>query len=231
MTNKEIGRAEATCASSPNTDSWEDAYLRFETPEQEIRKFVSRFRKLGVDDWPRDARIIDLFCGRGSGLYALDRLGFKNLEGVDLSPTLLAQYKGPGQLQLCDCRTLSFADRSRDVAIVQGGLHHLSQLPEDLERTLAEVHRVLRDDGIFIVVEPWLTPFLRIVHAAARNPLTRRMWSKLDAFQIMTEHEHRTYFQWLNQPDLILRHLGKYFLAEHCRFEWGKLMFRGVKRG
>ena len=216
MRKQGICHAEARSTSSPNTDIWESAYLRFETPEQEIRKFVSRFRKLKVDSWPRDARIIDLFCGRGSGLYALDRLGFKNLEGVDLSPTLLARYKGPGQLRLCDCRKLSFEDASRDVAIVQGGLHHLSQLPEDLERTLAEVHRVLRDDGIFLVVEPWLTPFLRIVHAAARNPLTRRMWSKLDSFQIMTEHEHRTYFQWLDQPE---------------RFEWGKLMFTGVKRG
>jgi SAM-dependent methyltransferase len=231
MKRQEISHAQTSSGSCANIDIWESAYLRFETPEQEIRKFVSRFRKLGVNDWPRDARIIDLFCGRGSGLYALGRLGFKNLEGVDLSPTLLAQYKGPGKLRLCDCRKLSFEDASRDIAIVQGGLHHLSQLPEDLERTLAEVHRVLRDDGIFLVVEPWLTPFLRIVHAAARNPLTRRTCSKLDAFQIMIEYEHRTYFQWLNQPELVLRHLGKYFLPEQCRFEWGKLMFRGVKRG
>ena len=41
------------------------------------------------------------------------------------------------------------ADASRDVACVQGGLHHLSALPEDLESTVAEVSRVLRVGGRF----------------------------------------------------------------------------------
>src|SRR5256885_13807495 len=79
----------------PSTDPWEAAYLRFETPEQEIRKFIRRLQKLGASQWPRDAHIVELFCGRGNGLHALHRLGFRHLEGVDPSPPLLAQYKGP----------------------------------------------------------------------------------------------------------------------------------------
>lgn len=221
----------STPSASPNTDTWEKAYLRFETPAEEIQKFHRRFAKLGVADWPRDVAIIDLFCGRGGGLFALDQLGFKHLEGVDLSPALLAQYQGPGKLLLGDCRQLPFADGSRDVAIVQGGLHHLPHLPDDLQRTVAEVHRVLRTGGIFLVVEPWMTPFLRFVHIVARNPVARRMWSKLDALQIMTEHEQTTYYQWLNQPELVLRLLKKYFQPEQCEMAWGKLMFKGIKRG
>jgi len=34
------------------------------------------------------------FCQGGNGLIALQRLGFTRLEGVDLSPRLLAQFKG-----------------------------------------------------------------------------------------------------------------------------------------
>src|SRR5438477_12963424 len=75
-------------------DPWEAAYLRFETPEQEIQKFLRRLQKLGASQWPRDAQIVELFCGRGNGLQALHRLGFNHLEGVDLSPRLLAQYEG-----------------------------------------------------------------------------------------------------------------------------------------
>ena len=67
-------------------DPWEAAYLRFETPEQEIRKFVKRLRALGVSKWPRDNEIVELFCGRGNGLRALQSLGFTRVEGVDLSP-------------------------------------------------------------------------------------------------------------------------------------------------
>src|SRR5712692_72481 len=121
--------------SAPSPDPWEAAYLRFETPEQEIHKFVSRLRKLGADQWPRDAEIVELFCGRGNGLSALESLGFTRLEGVDLSPRLIAQYRGPAKCVVGDCRQLPFADRSKDVLIVQGGLHHLSTLLDDLDQT------------------------------------------------------------------------------------------------
>src|SRR6266567_7238750 len=77
--------------SSQSSDPWEAAYLRFETPEQEIHKFIARLKRLRARQWPRDAEIVELFCGRGNGLIALQLLGFTRLEGVDLSPRLLAQ--------------------------------------------------------------------------------------------------------------------------------------------
>jgi len=49
---------------------------------------------LGADAWPRRAQIVELFCGRGNGLRALERLGFRELAGIDLSPTLVARYAG-----------------------------------------------------------------------------------------------------------------------------------------
>ena len=215
---------------SPNPDVWESAYLCFERPEEEVRKFLRRLKKLGATRWPRDAQIVEIFCGRGSGMQALARLGFTHVEGVDLSPRLLAQYQGPGKTLLCDCRHLSFPDASRDIMLVQGGLHHLRDLSGDLEQTLAEVHRVLRKDGIFLVVEPWHTPFLRLAHSLAHNSMARRMWNKLDAMQTMIENEAVTYERWLSQPNVILACLEKYFQTEHCSFEWGKLMFVGKRR-
>jgi SAM-dependent methyltransferase len=104
-----------------------------------------------------DAHIVELLCGRSNGLEALAQLGFHRLEGVDLSSRLLTQYKGFGMCYVADCRQLPFADHSKDILIVQGGLHHLSFLPGDLEQVLSEVRRVLRKSGRFVVVEPWLT--------------------------------------------------------------------------
>src|SRR5260370_16005372 len=126
------------------SDPWEAAYLRFETPEQEIQKFIARLNRLGASQWLRDAEIVELFCGRGNGLVTLERLGFTRIEGVDLSPRLLAQFNGSAKCTLADCRQLPFADRSKDVLIVQGGLHHLPTLPDDLDQTFSEMHRVLR---------------------------------------------------------------------------------------
>src|SRR3982074_2773992 len=60
--------------SALSPDPWEAAYLRFESPEEEIRKFIKRLTRLGAPQWPRDAEIVELFCGRGNGLIALQRL-------------------------------------------------------------------------------------------------------------------------------------------------------------
>ena len=107
----------------PN-DPWEEAYLRFESPEEEIRKFIGRLKFMGAMKWPRNVKIVELFCGRGSGLRALHQLGFSEVEGIDLSPSLAAEYAGPGKILVGDCRQLPFENSSKDILIVQGGLHH-----------------------------------------------------------------------------------------------------------
>ncbi len=216
--------------NAPPLDPWEAAYLRFETPEQEIRKFIGRLARLGAPQWPRDAEIVELFCGRGNGLIALQRLGFTRLEGVDLSPRLLAQFKGSAKCTVADCRKLPFADRSKDVLIVQGGLHHLPALPDDLDQTFSEMQRVLRRNGRVMFVEPWRTPFLTFVHVISELPPVRRISNKMDAFATMTEYEIRTYEQWLGQPELIKKTTRTHFLPVHESFAWGKWNFVGTPR-
>jgi SAM-dependent methyltransferase len=211
-------------------DPWEAAYLRFETPEEEKRKFVQRLESAGADAWPRDAQIVELFCGRGNALHALADLGFTQLEGLDLSPRLVQLYRGPARCYVGDCRQLPFPPASRDFLISQGGLHHLQALPHDFERALAEIHRVLRPSGRVLFVEPWLTPFLRLAHAACRIPVARSCWPKLDAFATMIEHERRTYEQWLAQPAVIHGLAEKYFSAVYQTFRWGKWIFVGKPR-
>ncbi len=213
-----------------SVDPWEAAYLRFETPQQEIQKFIARLNRLGAREWPRNVEIVELFCGRGNGLIALYRLGFTRIEGVDMSPRLVAQYRGPAKCIVGDCRQLPFADRSKDVLIVQGGLHHLPALPGDLGQTFSEMQRVLRKDGRVVFVEPWLTPFLRFVHAISENPLARHLSNKMDALATMIQFERRTYEQWLGQPELIKKIARAHFLPVHESFAWGKWNFIGTPR-
>lgn len=215
---------------SSSTDRWEAAYLRFETPEHEIRKFLGRLRRLGASAWPIDTRVVELFCGRGNGLRAWEQLGFYNIEGVDLSPRLIGQYAGHAKCYVADCRRLPFPDASKDAAVVQGGLHHLEQLPEDLEQTFAELRRVLTTDGRVLFVEPWRTPFLTFVHFVSERHAMRRASSRMDALATMIEFERHTYEQWLDRPDQIAALARKYFVPLHESFTWGKWNFVGKSR-
>ena len=207
------------CCSTP----WEEAYARFETAEEEIAKFQKRLLKLGAANWDKNLQVVELFCGRGNGLHALSRLGFRNIEGADLSASLLGQYDGPAKCFVCDCRDLPFEDQSRDIVIIQGGLHHLPRLPEDLERTLSEIRRILRPGGLAVIIEPWLTPFLRLVHAVCAISLARRLSVKIDALAIMIKNERQTYEQWLEAPELIRALLAKTFDSSEMTTGWGKI--------
>ncbi len=206
---------------------WEAAYLRFETPEEETRKFSERLHKLGVADWSRNLEVVEIFCGRGNGLNALQKLGFTRLSGVDLSPELVAQYTGPAEMFIADCRKLPFADNSRDGVIVQGGLHHLLEIPEDLDRVLSEVCRILRPGGKFVMVEPWLTPFLSAAHSASKVKIFKAAYPKLDALAAMIHYEAPTYTRWLESKAEILQLLSDKFISLHLKQGSGKISFVG----
>lgn len=214
---------------TPSSSVWEEAYRRFETPDEEIAKFIKRLRELGADKWNRTARVGELFCGRGNGMHALARLGFSDVEGIDISPTLASLYEGPGRVTVGDCRSLPWPDASKDVLIVQGGLHHLPDIERDLPQVLAEVRRVLVDGGRFVAIEPWLTPFLQLAHAASFS-LLRKALDRVDAFATMVEHERETYERWLTSPGLIRSLMERYFRAEQLVFERGKMRFVGIGR-
>jgi ubiquinone/menaquinone biosynthesis C-methylase UbiE len=127
-------------------------------------------------------------------------------------------------MRVGDCRDIPFSDDSFDIAIVQGGLHHLISIPDDLTRTMAEVHRILKPNGQFFIVEPWNTFFLKLLHFVVLDfALFNAFVPKLDAFKTMVDIEKDTYFPWLNHPDLIRSTIGQSFQVRLCQIGWGKI--------
>jgi ubiquinone/menaquinone biosynthesis C-methylase UbiE len=205
-------------------ERWEAAYNRFESPEQERRKFRQRFEWLGIGDLPRETQIVDLFCGSGNGLIALHEMGFHRLTGVDLSPELLARAPGYATRIVADCTDLKFAEDSVDAFMVQGGLHHLPRIPDDVEKCLDSVLRSLRPGGYFFVVEPWETLFLKLVHGVTSFPPARKLVPKFDAFATMIEEESTTYRSWLSQPEAIREAVEARYVVVREQVSEGKWM-------
>ena len=206
--------------------AWEEAYQRFETPAEEVRKFVRRLRRLRVDQWNRELKVLEVCSGRGNGMLAWRQLGFARVIGVDLSPALVNRSACRFQTIVGDARHLPVLTSSHDVAVVQGGLHHLLSM-DDLRDALAEMHRVLKPDGRAIIIEPWQTPFLRGVHLVAERRVMRRISSRLDAFAAMTDEERPTYEAWLARPQAILDMVSARFDTIVLRRRFGKLVFVG----
>ena len=217
-------RTAAEVAGSPDavTQAWEAAYLRFETPRDEVRKFRKRLLDLEVDTLPKGTRALELCCGRGNGLSTLRGLGFTDVIGLDLSGELLTEATRLAGCVQADARQMPLATSSRDLVVVQGGLHHIPAFPDGLDEVLGETARVLAPGGRFVVVEPWLTPFLSLAYWSALRP-TRRLWSKLDALGAMVELEWDTLEPWLRGAAPAQAALARHFETERLEIGWGQL--------
>ena len=99
-----------------------------------------------------DEAVLDVGCGNGSYLWALEQRQHRGLVvGMDLSPGMLEAARTRSRharLMLGDAQMLPFADRSFDVALAMHMLYHLP----DRAHGIRELRRVLRPEGVALVV-------------------------------------------------------------------------------
>lgn len=101
-----------------------------------------------------EKRVLDCACGRGYGSFLLASAARK-VDGVDISPETVAhcrsRYKKENlEFSVMDAASLAFPDRTFDAVVSQDTIEHV----QDDAKFLAEMCRVLKDDGIFIVFTP-----------------------------------------------------------------------------
>lgn len=122
---------------------------------------VERSSRAMVLDWfrrnCRDKVVLDYCCGNGEDSIQVARAGAKSVIGIDISDisiancTKLAEANGVSHVatfRTADAERTGFADNSFDIITEYGSLHHL-----DLERSMAELARLIRSDGKIICNE------------------------------------------------------------------------------
>ncbi len=99
--------------------------------------------------------ISDLGCGTGELIKKLSNKNSAKLIGIDSSPQMLDQARqrlakiSRVDLRLGELEYLPMKNREIDTAIMNMVLHHISQP----ELSLAEVYRVLKSKGVFILTD------------------------------------------------------------------------------
>lgn len=103
----------------------------------------------------KDIRIVDLACGHGTLIYCLKQLGYRNLEGIDISPEQveLAHALGITEIKNQDMQGfLTDKAAAFDVIFLMDVLEHLSK-PE-LFDCLDQVSSALRPNGMVVIHVP-----------------------------------------------------------------------------
>jgi SAM-dependent methyltransferase len=141
----------------------------------------------------RRARCIDLACGCGEMLYALERAGFTDTRGVDLCAEELEQARGFVKGQLIEAEVVDYLaglpDGDADLITAFNLIEHLPE--SKLLDFFAQARRVLRKGGALVAqvpnaVSPFgaSTRYWDITHHRAFSPnsvtqvATMAGWSK-----------------------------------------------------
>ena len=122
--------------------------------KREINLIVDTVERL------KPKRILDFGCGGGWLSKILHQEGYE-VVGIDTSETLVTNAKRinlQSEFVVGDCTELSFKEKSFDMIIGVGILHHL-----EIHKTLVECHRILNENGHILFMEPnSLNPFMEV---------------------------------------------------------------------
>lgn len=161
--------------------------------------FLNHFLSLGIDIyWRKQAikilkkhnpdQVLDIATGTGDFAIEALKANPTKIIGVDISEGMLAVgrekmikkgYEERISLELGDSENLRFEDNTFDAVIASFGVRNF----ENLEKGLAEMNRVIKPDGIIIVLEfskPYMFPFKQLYNFYFSKilPLIGRITSK-----------------------------------------------------
>lgn len=130
---------------------------------------------------------LDLCCGTGRVSWALEKGAGLDMRGIDITPAMVEQSGRLSRVTLGNVENLPFADNSFDFIDIRQAL-----FLTDSNKTLNEVHRVLKPGGQFIVCN--VVPvnnddeeYLKKIHLL-KQPQLKQFYTSENLKQELCEH-------------------------------------------
>ena len=165
-----------------------------------MRKDRAAYEEMYALIWPVVKAKTVLELATGTGLIAKSIVNAAaHIEATDASAEMIAEAKRDNQsaklhFSVQDMFCLPYADKSFDAVIVSNALHIVPQP----EKALAEIHRVLKDDGVLIA--PTFT------HAGnSFSGKIRAFFMKLAGFPLHSKWTSEEYLRFLRQNGWAVR--------------------------
>lgn len=151
---------------------------------------------------------LDLGCGTGAVIQAiLQSFPEKRVYGIDISENMLQKakekLKDKASLTLGDSEHLPYANEMFDVVYCNDSFHHYPAP----EKVIAEVYRVLKPTGSFIISDCWQPFFGRIIMNAFMRFSSEgdvKMYSKHEICSLLDLHFQNVIWEKANHTSFIV---------------------------
>lgn len=216
--------------NSYNTRKWdEDATIlstsRLARLHRRMMLNKMRFSRLVTD---KNKIILDLGCGSGPFLKHFHNLGYRNLYGLEPDRCLLSMIpKSIARVTEGYSENMEYADNAFDVIFIYGVLHHLKGL-DNYNRTMDEIHRVLKPGGLVFIMEPGRRTIFKLLEGV--TSILGRLSKTFRLLSDVIEEEKNDLYFFIEHHSVIrerLREKGFAFLVnKYYLYSW---IFTGKK--
>jgi len=130
--------------------------------------FTQKFKDmlLSIITLDEKSNVLDVACGNGSLLAALNKKTKINGYGIDIAEKMIenAAVRNPGmEFHTTDCETIPFENETMDIITVCAAYHHFP----DVAAFAEETKRLLKPNGTIYIADVYLPAFWRVL----LNPL------------------------------------------------------------
>lgn len=131
----------------------------------------------------KNIKILDIGCGTGEVIGYINKLGYMNTFGLDISLTLskISKNKVINSIMVADAISLPFKANEFDFVIISDVIEHLPKYKD----CLLEAHRILKENGkLFITYpNPNIVPLLNFIASLGLKVDTRENRISLEEFE------------------------------------------------